>query len=99
MLAAGGATLWPLDEARHITRLLKAASRDALPFLQLYHRLLGSTAAVAALLGAPAEAGALERRLVNALAFGCPDLLPTLWRCPLSSRVFGLRLSALGFRF
>lgn len=98
LLATGGVTLWPLDEARHITRLLKAAGRNVLPFLQLYHRLLGSAPAIAALLGALAEAEALERRLLNALAFGCPHLLPTLWRCRKPPSLGDLRPRALRTR-
>ena len=71
-------TLRPADEARTITRWLHFSERDLLPFVCFYHALLSNVTAVAALLGTPPEP--MQARLVNALAFGCYDLLPKLWR-------------------
>ena len=60
----------PLTEGRYISSLLAACGDDLLPFVQLYHGLLGAAAA-----------GGGRLHLVSALAFGCPQLLPRLWRC------------------
>ena len=56
-----------LAEGRYISALLAACGDDLLPFVQLYHRLLSA-----------APAG--RSQLVSALAFGCSQLLPRLWR-------------------
>ncbi len=60
----------PQAESRYISGLLAACGDDLLPFVQLYHCLLGAAAA-----------GGGRMHLVSALAFGCPELLPRLWRC------------------
>ena len=62
----------PLAEGRYISGLLAACGDDMLPFVQLYHCLLGTAAA---------GGGGGRTHLVSALAFGCQQLLPRLWRC------------------
>ena len=63
----------PLAEGRYISGLLAACGDDLLPFVQLFHCLLDAAAA--------AGGGGGRTHLVSALAFGCPELLPRLWRC------------------
>ena len=63
----------PLVEGTYISGLLAACGDDLLPFVQLYHCLLGAAAG--------GGGGGGRTQLVSALAFGCLQLLPRLWRC------------------
>ena len=62
----------PLVHGTYVGGLLAACGDDLLPFVQLYHCLLGA---------APAPNRGARTHLVSSLAFGCPQLLPRLWRC------------------